>query len=132
MGMRIHTADVRSVVVEYADNDRLVQAYDDEMDGCGPALIIEDTGNMEALVLKGSPEAVRSFAKQLLDAIPGRDLTPDEREFLTYIAESYGWAIDDGDLFYDKDADQYWWDSPDATTFDLTNEIRRSRSIEED
>ncbi len=144
MGMRIHSAPAKAVAVEYASNDRLVEVYDDEMDGVGPALIIEDAGNLEALVLSGTPEEVRAFLLRALAATdgvptmdvdfsdePARGLSSDEQAYLAHACELEGCKPDDGDLFVD-DANIYWWDSPYSTSYDLTNGMRRSRSIEGD
>lgn len=71
MGMRTHVATANEVAVEYRDHAGL-EEYDSELNDFPDAgLIIEDAGNCEAMVLRGTPDDVRRFAEAILAALPG-------------------------------------------------------------
>lgn len=69
MGMRIHTTDVWSVGVEYANIRRIAELYGERLQVTGPALIIEDGGNMEALVICGPRKEMRDFLTRALSSL---------------------------------------------------------------
>lgn len=62
MTMRVHTARAADVALSLLAPDELVAVYGDEFAGHGQALVVEDTGNCEALVLLGSDDDLRQLA----------------------------------------------------------------------
>lgn len=75
MTMRIHTGRAEDVAISVLDTDQLVKLYGAEMADVERSLVIEDTGNCEALALMGSDQDFRDLAR----AIAGRTVVTDPR-----------------------------------------------------
>lgn len=129
MSMRSHETEATELGVAYLDADGVAK-YDDELRADGAALVIEDAGNLEAFVIYGNREEQRAFVARLMDAIRRTYLTMSEANNLADFAERHGQEhVPDADWWIDDD-DIAWWMSDDSTSYDLTNGLPRSLSIE--
>lgn len=72
MTMRVHTTTAAGVALSFLDPDELVAIYGDEFEGLGQALVIEDTGNCEALVLLGSDDELRRLTLDVAATLTSR------------------------------------------------------------
>lgn len=72
MSMRVHTARAAEVALSFLDPDELAVIYGDEFTGLGQALVVEDTGNAEALVLLGSDDELRGLVGDLAAVLTSR------------------------------------------------------------
>lgn len=66
MGMRVHTGSAMDVSLSVVDGARLVELYGEQFVGIDHALVIEDTNNLEATVLVGEDDELRTFAGDIL------------------------------------------------------------------
>lgn len=53
MSMRIHTCPAAALSMSVLGAEELSELYGEEFSDVGPALVLEDTGNLEAFVLTG-------------------------------------------------------------------------------
>lgn len=72
MTMRVHTAMATDVALSFLNPDELVGVYGEQFAGHGQALVIEDTGNCEALVLLGSDDDLRRLALDIAAVLTTR------------------------------------------------------------
>lgn len=79
MSYRIHTAHVTSIVVQQGDDEMIDEAmgYEDPEEDSGRHLILNDMGNMEAMVLRGSRLELRQFAERILDLVNDENIPFD-------------------------------------------------------
>lgn len=130
MGYRIHSTHPTSLTVVYA-TDMASVFDDDEMSDVEAGLVLDDGGNLEAFVIQGTSGEIRKLAHRILDALP-LELTESELRYIDHICETDGydrWAIE-----VSRDREGIAWAEPveDTVTYDVTNELQRSRSVEED
>jgi hypothetical protein len=65
MSMRVHTSRAGVVALSVLSGDELVGVYGDGFAGQGQALVVEDTGNCEALVLLGDDDELVQLAEDI-------------------------------------------------------------------
>lgn len=91
MSYRIHTTDADSIHVQHGTFAKI----DDEMglddfdpDDTADHLVLNDMGNMEAMVLTGSADDFRNLARRILDQFPADDKWADDiTQFPRLLAE---------------------------------------------
>jgi hypothetical protein len=118
MSYRIHTANLTYLTVHYVEKP---EDYfgDDEM-ATGPSLILDDSGNQEAFVIPGDPEAIAAIARLILDILPVK-LTTEEQNNLAHFCDMYDYDPDRGSVSREYDGTALFWSDEDGTGYDLTN-----------
>jgi hypothetical protein len=127
MGYRIHTADIGDVVISHTNPATYFE--DDEMP-VEPALILDNGGNLEALVIVGSISELTAFAHTILDRLP-LELTESEQKYLDHVCEQNEYDADNGSVGRTFAGWAYFTSDEDDTTFDLTNEQERAVEYDE-
>ncbi len=73
MSTRIHTADAANLSIRVMTSGQIADRFDVDPDAWPDgALVIEDTGNMEALFIVGPPESLWSVGSRIRSAVARR------------------------------------------------------------
>ncbi len=73
MSNRIHTTEADAIHVQQGTDTQIDAelGYEDpDTDDESVHLVLNDMGNMEAMVLRGDPDAFRNLAQQILNLFP--------------------------------------------------------------
>lgn len=122
MELRIHCVKAKSVGVEHV-TDPVEHFEDEDLGNVGPGLAF-DFGDMETVIVVGSPAALRAFLQKALDALPV-ELTAQEESYLTHVCNTYDYDAEAGTIGRDPAGWAWFLSDEDSTSYDLTNEQRR-------